>query len=306
VNRPVQPGFTPSAEIATTTLEGTMTAHLQVDAERVTVDAQTVTARYTIDGGLSGKARLDIVSRVAGPATTTLLDRVGVPEGARCVDVGCGGGHVARDLARRAGESGRVVGVDLDAVILELAAADVEAAGLTNVELRCSDATELEPARYDLAYARLLLSHVADPGAVLTAMKEAVTAGGGLVVVEDIDFTGSFCAPACSAYDRYVEMYRETVRRRGGNADIGPLLPSLLRQAGLRDVGVAVAQPCGLEGEPKLISPLTLERIAESVVAEGVATAGEVQQTIAELYEYYADPTSLMSVPRIVQAWGRR
>jgi ubiquinone/menaquinone biosynthesis C-methylase UbiE len=63
-----------------------------------------------------------------------LFDRVGIREGARCVDVGCGGGHVSRELARRVGASGSVVGIDLDAALLELASAHVSAAGITNIE----------------------------------------------------------------------------------------------------------------------------------------------------------------------------
>jgi hypothetical protein len=94
------------------------------------------------------------------------------------------------------------------------------------------------------------------------------------VIVEDIDFAGCFCYPPCSAHDRYVELYRETVRRRGGNADLGPALPACLRRATLEDVGVAVSQACALPGDAKLIPPLTLERIADAVVGEGVATAG--------------------------------
>ena len=125
------------------------------------------------------------------------------------------------------------------------------------------------------------------------------------MVVEDTQFSGCFCHPPCRAFERYVELYRETVRRRGGNADLGPTLPSLLHGAGLEHIGVAVHQECGLDGEAKLLSPLTLERIADSIVGEGVATAEEVAETAAELHEYCADTTTMVAGPRVVQAWGR-
>ena len=82
------------------------------------------------------------------------------------------------------------------------------------------------------------------------------------------------------------------------------MLPSLLQGAGLERIGVAVSQACGLQGEAKLISPLTLARIVDAVVSEGVATALEVEQAIAELYDHAANPTTLMGMPRVVQAWG--
>lgn len=265
----------------------------------------TVAAKYTIDGGIDGKARLDVLARVTEPGTTSLLDRIGVGVGARCVDVGCGGGHVSRELARRAGDHGIVVAIDLDSTVLELAAADAAAEGFDSIEFRCSDATQLDAGAYDVAYARCLLSHVGDPAAVAVAMA-ATVAPGGVVIVEDIDFTGYFCHPACDAHDRYVQLYRETVRRRGGNADLGPALPGLLHAAGLERVGASVSQACDVTGDAKLIPPLTLERIAAAVVEEGVARADEVAEAVAKLYELAADATTLMGMPRIVQSWGYR
>jgi SAM-dependent methyltransferase len=265
----------------------------------------TSVASYTIDSGVPGKLRLDVLARVCAPGTKALLDRVGITPGFRCLDVGCGGGHVTRELATRVGPAGSVVGVDMDATVLRLAAEDAEAAGLTNVAFRCSDAGALDSEGYDLAYARFLLSHVSDPAGVLARISAALRPGG-VAVLEDVDFPGYFCHPPCAAHDRWVELYRETVRRRGGNPDLGPALPSLLRTAGYEHVGVFVSQACGTEGEPKLIPPLTLERIAEAVVAEGVADADELALLVAELYDRAADPTTLMGMPRVFQAWGRK
>jgi hypothetical protein len=51
---------------------------------------------------------------------------------------------------------------------------------------------------------------------------------------------------------------------------------------------------------------VTLERIAQAVVAEGVASADEVARTATELAAYAADPATLMGMPPVLQAWGRR
>lgn len=264
-----------------------------------------MSARYTIEGGQAGKERLDVLARVCLPGTTALLDRVGIRSGGRCLDVGCGGGHVSREIARRVGADGSVLGIDLDPIVLDLAKADTAAAGVANVDFRCCDANELEGSAYDVAYARCLLSHVGDPARVVEGMAAALKPGG-VVIVEDIDFSGYFCQPPSRSHDRYVELYRETVRRRGGNADLGPLLPALLRGAGLENVCVAVWHECGLEGDAKLIPPLTLARISDAVVAEGVASADEVEQAVSDLYKQAADPTTVMGMPRVVQAWGSR
>src|ERR1700722_14103875 len=138
-------------------------------------------AKYTIEGGELGKQRLDVLARVCEAGTALLFDRVGVGARVRCVDVGCGGGHVSRELARRAGPTGSVVGIDMDASVLGFAAADVASAGIPNVEFRCCDATQLEEVSFDVAYARCLLSHVGVPGDVVRAMSAALKPGGILI-----------------------------------------------------------------------------------------------------------------------------
>ncbi len=258
---------------------------------------------YTIDGGLAGKTRLNVIAEAMRPATTAVLAAAGVSEGARCLDVGCGGGHVTRELARLVGPAGSVVGIDLDAQILELARADADAEGLPNVEYRLGAAEELEGGPYDVVYARFVLSHVGEPAAVVEAMTRVASAGG-LVIVEDIDYSASFCHPADAAFRRYVEIYQETVRRRGGDSGIGPALPALLRSAGLRSIAVTVAQPVAVDGPLKMANYLTLDRIARAVVAEAVATPVEVQALLAELLVLTEDSTTLLSLPRIVQSWG--
>ena len=261
-------------------------------------------AKYTIDGGEPGKRRLDVLQRVHGPQTAALLDRVGLRKAGRCVDVGCGSGHVTIELGRRVGPCGTAVGIDADADLLELARNDASAAKAINVEFRCSDASALEPSSYDATYARCLLSHVGDPAGVVRAMADALRPGG-VVVLEDVDFQGCFSFPDTEPYRRYVEVYRETVRRRGGNADLGPTLPALLRAVGLDRVEVSTYQASALEGDAKLIAPLTLERITQAAVDEKVASDDELRLLALELYDFCADPSTFVAGPRIVQAWGR-
>ncbi|HWN23647.1 MAG TPA: methyltransferase domain-containing protein, partial [Candidatus Sulfotelmatobacter sp.] len=77
--------------------------------------------RYAIRGGKEGKKRLDLLARVMLPTTMEILDRAGLIRGMKCLDVGCGGGHVAISMARVVGPEGRVIGTDTDADILALA-----------------------------------------------------------------------------------------------------------------------------------------------------------------------------------------
>ncbi|MFL6552348.1 MAG: class I SAM-dependent methyltransferase, partial [Chthoniobacterales bacterium] len=173
--------------------------------------------RYAIRGGKEGKKRLDLLARVMLPTTMQLFDRVGLISGMKCLDIGCGGGHVTILMARIVGPEGRVLGTDTDAEILALAREDAKAAKVLNVTFQQLDASAcLWHEEVDRAYARFLLSHLNEPEKCLTAMVEAC-APGGTIVIEDTDFAGSFCYLICAAYERYKELYQKLLQRRGGD-----------------------------------------------------------------------------------------
>ena len=100
---------------------------------------------YVIRGGVEGRERLRLLATVFGASTRALLDEVGVPDGARCLDIGCGGGDVTFELARMAGSTGRAVGVDRDATKIELARREAEQRGLANIVFEVGDVTAWEP-----------------------------------------------------------------------------------------------------------------------------------------------------------------
>jgi SAM-dependent methyltransferase len=261
---------------------------------------------YIIRGGVEGRERLRLIARVMQPTTLGLFARIGVQAGMACLDVGCGGGDVTFDLARAVGPTGRVVGTDIDSVKLDLARGEAEAQQLAHVEFSLADIADGGPEpRFDLVYARFLLTHLKDRGEAVARMRRSLRPGG-VVVVEDIDFTGHFCHPDCAAFWRYVELYTQAVQRRGGDANIGPRLPGLLAEAGFERIQMNVVQPAGIDGEVKLISPLTMENIADAVLAEGLAPRDEVEQIITALYEFAQDSRTVISLPRVVQAWGYR
>jgi 2-polyprenyl-3-methyl-5-hydroxy-6-metoxy-1,4-benzoquinol methylase len=275
-------------------------------ADDADVPPDVTSSTYAIEGGRAGKARLNVLNRMMEPATTRLLDRVSIPTGATCLDVGCGGGHVTLELARRVGPGGRVVGIDFDADVLALARADAAAAGFTNVEFQVGDATALDRVglaqEFDVVFARFLLSHVAHPDRVVASMASLARAGG-MIVVEDIQGRGAFTEPPSAALDRYRELYAEIVRRKGGDSELGPRLPGLLRSAGLEQVGCDVVQRLPAD-EGRHIHGLTLDRIGPAVVDAGLATADEVQALSTALHTLADDPAVMVATPRFFQSWG--
>jgi len=266
----------------------------------------TDSAHYVIRGGVEGRERLRILARVMHASSMSLLDRVDVRPGLTCLDFGCGGGDATLEIARRVAPQGKAVGVDIDAVKLGLARNEAREQGVANVEFRVADIRQASAApEFDVAYSRFLLTHLSDPGGAVKAL-HAHLRPGGRIGLEDIDFSGHFTYPESPAFRRYHELYCATVSRRGGDPNIGPRLPVLLKQCGFVDVGTCITQPIGTEGEVKLINPITMENIAGAVLEDGLATRAEIDEVVRELFAFAADPNTVAGVPRVVQAWGRR
>lgn len=264
------------------------------------------TDHYAIRGGIEGRERLRVVSRTMHPTTAALLDRLGIDPGLTCLDVGCGGGDVTMELARRVAPAGRVVGVDVDETKLDLARQETDAAGLANATYQVLDIrTQDAGMSFDVVYARFLLSHLDEPDHAVGAFRRHLRPGG-LVVVEDIDFSGLFTWPEFAAHRRHHDLYCAVVRKRGGNPNIGPQLPVLLADAGFERVGMHIVQPAATAGEAKLLSPLTMENIADAVLQDGLASREEIDEVVRQLYEFAANPRTVAGAPRVVQAWGYR
>jgi len=152
----------------------------------------------------------------------TALDRLGLREGWRCVDVGAGGGDVSMALAEIVGHDGRVYAVDSDPHARDAAAE--EAAEFSQI-VAITQAGEdlLLPEPVDLAFCRFLLMHVVNPTAVLERMGTAVRPGGWIVAQEPITSAGRVGGAQLSMPE-------------ARHPDVGALLPALVLRSGLEVV----------------------------------------------------------------------
>src|SRR5262245_18308158 len=98
-----------------------------------------VPSGYAIRGGAEGRERMRILARVMHASTSSLFERLSVCGRLMCLDVGCGGGDVTIELARRVGPHGQAIGVDLDETKVNLARQESAEQGISNVEFRVHD-----------------------------------------------------------------------------------------------------------------------------------------------------------------------
>jgi SAM-dependent methyltransferase len=103
--------------------------------------------------------------------------------GESILDIGCGGGETALDLARAVAPDGIVVGVDLSAAVL--AYAQRAAKGCDRVRFIHADAQvfPFEPATFDAAFSRFGVMFFADPIAAFNNIRRSLRRNGRLAFV---------------------------------------------------------------------------------------------------------------------------
>lgn len=169
------------------------------------------------------------------------LAEAALPPAGRILDVGCGPGFFSERIAREhLGPGGAVIGVDVDASLIEVARHRLAGSDLP-VEFRLGTAVRLplEDDSVDFSYARFLFQHLSTPRSVLDEMIR-VTRPGGTVAVVDTDDGGLVVHPEPDGFQDLLRASYDAQTQRGGDRRIGRKLLGLLGSAGLQDPGVSV------------------------------------------------------------------
>ena len=133
--------------------------------------------------------RLLITGQLFNPFTRQVLTEAGITTGMHVLEVGCGPGNVSMLAAELVGETGRVLGVDANEEVLQLAQARAQAAGMKHLSFRAEDVVHLAlEQEYDAIIGRFILMHLPDPTAVLRRLADHLRPGG-VVAFQELDLS---------------------------------------------------------------------------------------------------------------------
>lgn len=253
---------------------------------------------YVFDNAAPQAAtRLGALAESFDEATRFFLSARGVRAGWHCLEVGGGAGSIAAWLAERVSPGGRVLVTDIDPRHIALHGVDC---GKVDVDVRRHDILNdpLPAATFDLAHARLVLSHLADPDLAVARIVEALKPGGWLVV-EDFEVQDSTLPEdTLSATARAMR----AITSAAADQRLGRTLGRRLAAAGLQDVDT--------EGRTRILRGAVgarllhanFEQLRARMLADALVSAAQFECDLAALDE----PTFEMRTPTMWTAWGRR
>jgi SAM-dependent methyltransferase len=242
-------------------------------------------------------ARLRSLQDASDQFTVQQLEATGVGEGWRCLEVGAGGGSIARWLSERVGADGSVVATDIDVQRL----GDLP----RTVEVRQHDIAreELESSAYNLVHCRFVLTHLVEPDVALSRMAAAVAPGGWLVIEEGdfglVELSGA--AESARASLVLHDVFTRWAAAGVVNGYFGRRLPGLVAALDLDAFGVKVATPTGGPAGPAYE---TL-RLGWPHTRAGAAATGIAEDDLHCVDQALANSKLLVGVTTFA-AWGRR
>jgi len=244
--------------------------------------------------------RMRALARLYDPASRRALTSAGIAPGWHCLEVGGGGGGVARWMAEQVGPTGSVLCTDIDP-------RHIAPSGMANLHVVRHDAVrDVFPERqFDLAHARLVLLHIPERAAVLEKMVAALKPGGWLVI-EDFDTASVLPEVAVNPKEARVETadaLRSYMIRGGVDGRFGRSLYGRFKALGLVDVSAEgrVMMWDGANGGADLMR-INFEQIGEKVVAAGLLSAEQLKADLKRLDE----PGFVTPSPVMWAAIGRK
>jgi SAM-dependent methyltransferase len=239
--------------------------------------------------------RMDALARLYDPPSQRALAAAGIAPGWHCLEVGGGGGGVARWMAERVGPTGSVLCTDIDP-------RHIAPSGMPNLHVLRHDAVRdaFPAAQFDLAHARLVLLHIPERSAVLEKMIAALKPGGWLVI-EDFDTSSVLPDVAANPQEQRMETaeaLRTYMIRGGVDARFGRSLYGRFKGLGLTEVSTEgrVLMWDRVNGGADLMR-INFEQIGEKVVAAGLLSAEQLKTDLKRLeHPDFVTPSPIMWV----------
>ncbi|MBZ9673259.1 class I SAM-dependent methyltransferase [Mesorhizobium sp. B3-2-1] len=150
--------------------------------------AQPNTRQAALWNDVSGKAWVEmqpILDEILAPLERLVVDAGYPGEGGNVLDIGCGAGATTLTMARRVGNDGNCVGLDISRPLVALATerARVEGAANASFEVGDAQAHAFEPGRFDAVVSRFGVMFFDDPVAAFSNIRQAARRGGKLAFV---------------------------------------------------------------------------------------------------------------------------
>jgi ubiquinone/menaquinone biosynthesis C-methylase UbiE len=265
------------------------------------------TSRYPISTSADEFTRLQIQADLFRDNARTMLNQIGDGTGLRVLDLCCGAGGITDVLSQWVGESGQVVGADIDTAKLAQARQWAANAGMSNITFVEANAFDsgLPTQSFDLVHTRFAISVIQNGLDILDHMLTLVRPGG-VVFVEEANTHSMQCAPSSPDWDRALDLMKETFVAVGADTGKGLEMRGDFLNRGLADIRVRPCLHALTHEDPMTMHlPLTLAAMTDTITSMGLMAKEELDALVARVADHLARPGTMTISFSAIQVVGR-
>ncbi|UHS61325.1 methyltransferase domain-containing protein [Agrobacterium vaccinii] len=214
----------------------------------------------------------------ANASSARFFGGLGIPEGSRVLDIGCGNGDLSRLMARIVGPDGVVVAIDSSEYALQLARNKESETDAAPIDYRFVDLASDLPdlGRFDVIVGRRVLMYLPDASSTLSRLVALGKPGGILAFQEHARGNFPFGLGDVPLHRRLYDWAWNTVAAEGGDVTLGLKLIDKMSEQGLsivecRNEGVLIPP-----NEPSFL-PTLMHVMLPRFVEHNVCRAEDVQ-----------------------------
>lgn len=236
-----------------------------------------MTRRYSYDperefrGLESELERLKAQASLSWQSEARVMRRLGVRDGMKVLEVGCGPGFITRQLCELLPNS-RITALDIDSALLARAREYLGDHLGDRVDFVSASvmATGLDSESFDLAISRYVFQHLAEPVLAAKEVRRLLKPGGSHLIIDIDDGLWGIVEPTFTQLRAIYAKYASSQEQLGGDRCVGRRLWRILRESGYSAVAldsfVYHSDEYGIEQflpqmDPSRLLPLVMSKV---------------------------------------------
>lgn len=268
---------------------------------------------YLLGTDTTEAQRLGIQHRLWAAQASAIWEKAAIGAGSRVLDIGCGPGFAAADLAELVGPAGKVLGIEGSPAYIDHFVDRMANLGYHHAEVRRADihalaqvakpAAEEQTPFFDAAYCRWVLSFSNDVATVFNQIHQCLKPGGRIVIQDYFNWRSMSLAPRVPAFTKGVQAIIEYWEAHDGSNDVMAEVPRLLREQGFTlthfQPTLRNARPTDpLWAWPDSFWPSIIPRVTEA----GYLTTSQAADFFAAWREASTNPDVFIALPPVIDA----
>lgn len=235
--------------------------------------------QYLLSTGEIDRQRLTILNKLYNPTALNFLKENGLTPGMTILEVGCGTGHMACELAKYVGPSGRVIAIDSSEDQIKIAKETARQHGIDNIEFHICNVFDLGSLglNYDATYGRWVVEFSQQPEQALALMYQYLNTGGLLAYeATNMKQTAYFSYPYNPIIEEWHSIAPKMFEAYGYNLTFGYQAYHVFKELSCKNITTKINQAILRTCEEKSIYRLGLLTSKPVLVEKNIMSEHEI------------------------------